>query len=66
MYVVITRQSNPPISKFSRTCNEFTNVWSMFPYNTNISTANYCETSIHHNEQVLRKYITNTVSMHTL
>jgi len=30
---VITQQSNPSISKFSRLCNEFTSVWSMFPYN---------------------------------
>ena len=31
--VVITLQSNPPISEVSRTCNEFTSVWSMFPCN---------------------------------
>ena len=31
--VVITRQSNPPISTFSSLCNEFTSVWSMFVYN---------------------------------
>jgi len=30
--VVITRQSNPPISQISRLCNEVTRVWSMFPY----------------------------------
>jgi len=29
--VVITRQSNPHISKFKSPCNEF---WSMFPWNT--------------------------------
>jgi len=29
--VVLTRQSNPPISKFS---SPFTSVWLMFPYNT--------------------------------
>ena len=28
--VVITRQSNPPISQFNRPYNEFTSVWSMF------------------------------------
>jgi len=28
--VVITKQSNPPISKFSRLCNEFMSLWSMF------------------------------------
>ena len=33
-FVVITRQSNSPISKFSRLCNEFTSVWSMLPCNT--------------------------------
>ena len=32
--VVITRQSNPYISQFSRSCNEFTSVRSMFPYHT--------------------------------
>jgi len=30
---VITRQANPTISKFSRPCNEFMSVWTMFPYN---------------------------------
>ena len=30
---VITRTSNPPISQFSRPCNEFMRVWWMFPYN---------------------------------
>jgi len=30
--VVITRQSNPPISTFSSLCNEFTSVWSIFVY----------------------------------
>jgi len=28
--IVITTQSNPPISKFSRLGNEFTSVWSIF------------------------------------
>jgi len=37
--VVITRQSNPPISQFNSPCNEFTSVWSMFVYNT-LSTNN--------------------------
>ena len=32
--VVITRKANPPISTFSRSCNEFTSVWSMVQYNT--------------------------------
>ena len=32
--VVITRQSNPPISQFNRPCNEFTSFWSMFVYNS--------------------------------
>ena len=31
---VLTRHSNPSISKFSRPCNEFTSVWSLFVYNT--------------------------------
>ena len=31
--VAITRQPNPPISQFNSPCNEFTSVWSMFPYN---------------------------------
>jgi len=30
--VVITRQSNPLISKFNSPCNEFTSVWSMCVY----------------------------------
>jgi len=30
---VITRQSNPPISTFSKPRNKFTSVWSMFPCN---------------------------------
>jgi len=29
-YVGTTRPSNPPISKFSRPCNEFTSFCSMF------------------------------------
>jgi len=28
--VVTTRQSNSPISKFSRMCHAFTSVWSVF------------------------------------
>ena len=31
--LVITRQSNPPISQFNSPCNEFTSFWSMFLYN---------------------------------
>jgi len=33
-YVVLTRQSNPPISQFNSLCNELTIFWSMFVYNT--------------------------------
>ena len=32
--VVVTWQSNPPISQINSLCNEFTSVWSMFVYNT--------------------------------
>ena len=32
--VVITLQSNPPISQFSRPCNELTSVCLMLPCNT--------------------------------
>ena len=32
--VVITLQSNSRISQISRSCNEFTSVWSMFLNNT--------------------------------
>ena len=32
--VVLTQQSNPPISQFNRPCNEFTSVWSMSVYNS--------------------------------
>jgi len=32
--VVITCQSNPPISQFISPCNEFTSVWSMFIHTT--------------------------------
>jgi len=32
-FVVITRQSNPSISKFSRPYNEFKSIWSMFSCN---------------------------------
>ena len=35
--VVITRQSNSPISQFNSLCNEFTSFWSMFIYNTKVS-----------------------------
>ena len=35
--VVITRQSNPPISQVNSPCNEFTSVWSMCVYNNNNS-----------------------------
>jgi len=31
--VVITRQSDPPISQFSRPYNEFKSIWSMFSCN---------------------------------
>jgi len=31
--VVMTRQSNPPISQFNSLCNQFTSVWWMFVYN---------------------------------
>ena len=31
--VVITWQSDPPISQFNSPCNELTSVWSMFVYN---------------------------------
>ena len=34
--VVITRQSNPPISQFNSTFNEFTSDWSMFVYNSRV------------------------------
>ena len=34
--VVITGQSNPPISQFNSPCNDFTSFWSMFVYNTDI------------------------------
>ena len=40
--VVITRQSNPPISQFNSLCNEFTSVWSMCVYNNN------CDLEISH------------------
>ena len=33
--VVITWQSNPPISKFNSRCHDFMSVWSTFVYNTN-------------------------------
>ena len=35
VYILLLQhdKSNPPISKFSRPCNEFTGVWSMFPCN---------------------------------
>ena len=39
--VVITRQSNPPISQFNRLCNEFMSVWSIFVYNTMAKSAFY-------------------------
>ena len=32
-HVVITWQSNPPISQFNSPCNEFTSVWSLCVYN---------------------------------
>jgi len=35
--VVLTRQSNPPISQFNSPCNEFTGVWSMFVYSNSNS-----------------------------
>ena len=34
-YVVITRQSNPPISQLNSSCHEFTSVLSMCVYNNN-------------------------------
>ena len=41
--VVITRHSNPPISRFRVPCNEFTSVWSMFPCTIQIcSVMNSC------------------------
>jgi len=35
-FVVITQQSNPPISQFDSLCNEFTSDWSMFVYKTSV------------------------------
>ena len=35
--VVITRPCNLPISEFNSPCNEFTSVWSMFAYNSNVN-----------------------------
>ena len=35
--VVITWYANPLISQFNRPCNEFTSVWSMFPYNAKMN-----------------------------
>ena len=35
--VVITQQSNPPISQFNSLYNEFTSFWSMFIYNTHVT-----------------------------
>jgi len=32
--VLITRNSNPSYSKFSRSCNNFTSIWSMFTCKT--------------------------------
>ena len=32
--IIMTLQSNPPISQFNRLCNEFTSVWSMLQCNT--------------------------------
>ena len=44
--VVITRQSNPPISQFNSPCNDFTSVWSMFQCNNyNLSTETVTLTS---------------------
>jgi len=43
--VVITWQSNPPISKSSRPCNEFKSVWSMFLCNTNTKPVSTHDTS---------------------
>jgi len=34
--VVITHQSNPPNSEFSRLCNALSTVWSMLPCNSSI------------------------------
>ena len=34
--VVITLQSNPPISQFNSLCNEFLSVWTMFVYNKQV------------------------------
>ena len=34
--LVITLQSNPPISQFISPCNEFTSVWSMCVYNKSL------------------------------
>jgi len=40
---VITRQSNPPFSKFNLPWNEIPSVWSMFVYNTHVDP--YCTSS---------------------
>ena len=39
--VVITWQSNPPISQFNSQCNEFTCFWSMFIYNNIINMCSF-------------------------
>ena len=40
--VVVVRPSNPTVSEFSRPWNEYTSVWSMFPYNISLSKVYTC------------------------
>ena len=57
---VITRTSNPPISQFSRPCNEFMRVWWMFPYNRS-KIASYHVIKDQHLNSVLYKKTCNRI-----
>jgi len=61
--VVITRQSNQPVSKFNRLCNEITSVWSMFPCNKHTYTRNLLVTLFFVIELCKRAYPSNRLTV---
>ena len=66
--VVITWQSNPPISQFISPCNECMSVWSMFPCNTVekryglMDTQTYCTAFVTH----IESFCNSTTSMNKM
>ena len=60
--VVITQQSNPPISQFISRCNEFTSVLSMFVYNR----PNMCNCEVGYSVTLTSLWLTSYYLLHAV